>query len=77
MFKEGDEIECLDNYEDQFTEGSIYVVVQDQSGTFVVVEEDDTGEVNGWDAKNFALVKAAQGKTHLPSFLWDKKEQSV
>lgn len=52
-WRAGDVVECLDNHRNQFTRGGHYRLMVDSKEGRVKLKEDDQGEENGWNAKNF------------------------
>jgi len=69
MYREGDLVECLGSYPNQFTEGGIYEVKEyraathqnfwfdDGWGEILVVKDDNNSNRNGWNEKFFKLHK--------------------
>ena len=71
-FKKGDKVQVKSNYQSgrpgsSFTVGSVYIVSEDynEADYFLRVEQDDTGNPNGWGPANFELVEAARPKAIL------------
>lgn len=58
MFKPGDLVMCLSNYEDQFTKGNTYKVLAYHEAINYIDMVDDLGDKNSWGAKYFKLVKS-------------------
>lgn len=64
LFRKGDIVECLNDYEGQFTKGKRYVVAADYPAasppwSSVAVEKDDRGsDSNGWSRDYFRRIHA-------------------
>ena len=52
-WKDGDYVECLESYKDQFTKGKLYQIDGEVLKFSVPIRSDDKGQYNGWNSDRF------------------------